>query len=196
MYTSDPRFNPEAQLLHRIESGEIPEEIWAAAGGTNNGLGTGGMVTKLQAADMARRGGTTVVIACGSQPENILKITAGEAVGTWFDPILNSLEARKRYILAGKGKRGVILVDTGAAKALKKGSSLLPAGIASIQGDFDRGDTVHIATKDNHELALGIANYSSRDLLRCIGKKSGEIETVLGYSYGDEAIHRNNLVML
>ncbi len=197
LYTGDPRTTPDAEMMTRIEGEDIPEEVWAAAGGSANGLGTGGMLTKLQAADLARRGGTTVVIAGGSHPENILRIANDDCcIGTWFMPVLNQLEARKRYILAGNARRGAVVVDRGAEKALMGGSSLLPAGISAVEGDFERGDTVHIHSLAQRELALGISNYSSRDLVKCLGCQSSEIENRLGYTYGDEAIHRNNLVMM
>jgi glutamate 5-kinase len=196
LYTTDPRQNPQAELVREINTPEIPREIWLSAGGTANGIGTGGMLTKLQAADLARRGGTTVVIASGKDAQNISRIVQKERKGTWIKPSDNHLEARKRYILAGGAEPGRVIVDAGAEKALIRGSSLLPAGIIKVSGEFDRGDTIHIQSAAGVGIALGLANYSDRDLLKCAGHQSNEIENLLGFTYGDEAVHRNNLVML
>ncbi len=196
LYTDDPRQNPDAKLVDEIKTPDIPKEVWASAGGTSNGLGTGGMMTKLQAAEMARRGGTTVVIASGSDPHNISRIARKEHRGTWFMPLNNHLEARKRYILAGGSAACSVVIDAGAEKALLHGSSLLPAGIVQVTGEFERGDTIHIQSLKGNGIALGLANYSNRDLSKCSGKQSNEIETLLGFTYGDEAVHRNNIVML
>lgn len=195
LYTDDPRQNSKAELVKEISTVEIPSEIWSAAGGTSNGIGTGGMFTKLQAAELARRGGTTVVIASGSNPQNLHRIAHQERKGTWVLPLENHLEARKRYILAGEAAPGRVVVDGGAENALTHGSSLLPAGIVQVHGEFERGDPIRVESIQGVELAVGLVNYSCRDLKKCIGKQSGEIESLLGYTYGDEAIHRNNLVM-
>lgn len=199
LFTSDPRSDPQAALIREVGPGPFSDELWRAAGGTSNGLGTGGMMTKLQAADLARHGGTTVVIASGSEPDVLLRIAAGEEIGTRVLPVVNKLEARKRYILSGGSARaaaGKITVDAGAAKALSHGGSLLPAGITHIEGDFERGDTVRILGPDQRAVAAGLSNYPSADLTRLCGKHSAEIETTLGYTFGDEAVHRNNMVLL
>lgn len=196
LFTGDPRSDPNARLLKRIEAAEIPAEIWSAAGGSTGEVGTGGMLTKLQAADLARRGGTTVVIASGSEPENILRIANNEALGTWFMPVVNQLEARKRYILAAGSRQNAIRIDPGAEKALINGSSLLPVGIIGTDGEFERGDAVRIVTQERDPVALGLSNYSAKDIQRFSGRQSSEIENILGFTYGDEVIHRNNLVMI
>jgi glutamate 5-kinase len=197
LYTSDPRMDPSAQMIHEITSPEIPDEVWQAAGGTGSGLGTGGMITKIRAADLARRSGTTVVIASGAEPDALNRLAQGERLGTWF--LANEVlgESRKRFILAGlKTSRGVIKIDSGAAHALKNGTSLLPVGVISVKGKFERGDTVRIVDSDNHEVAVGITNYDSEDTASLCRKKSEEIEALLGYTFGDEIVHRNNLVIL
>ncbi len=196
VYDRDPRSNPDARLYRKIDSPEIPEEMWAAAGGSVSGVGTGGMITKLQAADLARRAGSTVVIASGAKPEAILRIANGDAVGTLFTPVINKMEARKRYILAAGKSAGKILIDAGAERALERGGSLLAVGILSVQGDFERGDPVQVVCGKGQSVAMGIANYAARDLVKFAGHQSMEIESILGYTYGEEAIHRNNLVMI
>ncbi len=196
LFTADPRHDPTAQLVIEVTEPEIPESLWQAAGGAATGLGTGGMVTKLQAADLARRSGCAVVIAGGGEADVLVRIAAGEAVGTRFHPLVSALESRKRYILSGGRASGLLIVDDGAAKALRQGSSLLPVGVTAVEGDFDRGDTARVVDKTGRELARGLVNYSAADLARIQGHRSDEIEPLLGYHYGDEVIHRNDLVLL
>jgi glutamate 5-kinase len=196
LYTADPSLDPTAHLVTGVIEPDIPAALWQAAGGTANGLGTGGMITKLQAADLARRSGTTVVIASGSEPNVLTRLVAGEKIGTWFQPVVTSIESRKRYILAGGRASGSVSIDDGAAKALRHGSSLLPVGVTSIEGTFERGDTIQVLNALGRERARGMTNYSSGELARLRGHQSVEIETILGYTYGDEVIHRNNLVVL
>ena len=196
LFTADPRNNTDAKLVEEINTSEIPQEIWEAASGSGTKLGTGGMVTKLQAADLARRSGTTVVIAQGTEQNILPRIANNEKVGTRFAPVISALESRKRYILSGRLAPGQITVNEGAASAIKRGGSLLPIGITQLSGEFDRGDTVRILDESGRELARGISNYSSADLTRLRGRHSDEIESLLGYDYGDEVIHRNDLVLL
>jgi len=196
LFTADPEHNPDAQLVTNVIGPEIPAAIWQAAGGSANGLGTGGMITKLQAADLARRSGTMTVIASGSEPDVLTRLVAGEKIGTWFQPVVSSLESRKRYILAGGRATGSISVDDGAGRALQRGSSLLPVGVTTVAGEFERGDTIQVLNALGRDTARGIVNYDSDDLARICRHQSSEIETLLGYTYGDEVIHRNNLVLL
>jgi glutamate 5-kinase len=196
LYTADPRSDPDAILVNEVGEPEIPESLWKAAGGTENGLGTGGMLTKLQAADLARRSGTTVIIASGETPDVLLRAAEGASVGTCFLPVATSVESRKRYILAGGRATGAVQIDSGAVQALARGSSLLPVGVKSAEGTFDRGDSIRILDPSGKEIARGIANYGASDLARIIGKKSEAIETILGFNFGDEIIHRNDLVIL
>jgi glutamate 5-kinase len=196
LYTSDPRVDPQASLIQQIGSEPFADELWKAAGGSTTGLGTGGMMTKLQAGDLARHGGTTVVIARGSEPDVLLRLARGEALGTRLLPVVNKLEARKRYILSGSRAAGEVAVDAGAVRALTHGGSLLPAGVTRVSGEFDRGDTVRIVNGESKPIAVGLAGYASTDLLRLCGKQSAEIEAVLGYTYGDEVIHRSNMILL
>jgi glutamate 5-kinase len=195
-YRADPRTDPSAEMISEISDPAIPEELWRAAGGEGGGLGTGGMLTKLQAADLARRSGAMVVIAAGDERDVLIRLAARELIGTRFTPVSSSLEGRKRYILAGSDPLGVLTVDAGAAQALRQGGSLLPVGISLVEGKFERGDTVGVNRQNGVEIARGLVNYRTSDLERIRGQQSEAIETILGYAYGDEVIHRNNMVLL
>ena len=195
LFTADPRSNPDAQLIARVDL--IDDALRSLAGDSVSGLGTGGMATKLQAADVATRAGIEVVIASGKQPELIGRLAQGERVGTRFVAQANPLESRKSWILTGPPPHGELQVDAGAVTAVHdKGSSLLPKGIAQVRGDFERGDVVRILTPEGKELARGICRYNAADLTRIAGKHSDEIEACLGYGYGPVAIHRDDLVLL
>jgi glutamate 5-kinase len=196
LFTADPRADPGAQLVREVSGPEIPPALWEAAGGSAGNLGTGGMVTKLQAADLARRSGTTVVIASSDEPDALLRLARGETFGTRIQPLATALESRKRYILAGGRAPGSIRVDAGAVQALRRGGSLLPVGVQSVEEDFERGDPIRVVDPAGHEIARGIANYGAADLRRICRKQSDAIETTLGYNYGDEVIHRNDLILL
>jgi glutamate 5-kinase len=196
LFTADPRQDPQASLIGEVSEAEISPGLWQAAGGSSTGLGVGGMVTKLQAADLARRGGTTVVIAHGGEPDVLLRVTQQEVLGTRLTPLVTALEHRKRFLLAGMRSRRVMVVDEGAAQALLRGGSLLPVGVKQVEGNFERGDAVRVNTLSGREVAVGLVNYSARDLERLCGRQSGEIESVLGYTFGDEVIHRNNLMLI
>lgn len=194
LLTADPRRDPTAALIPRVEGVQIPDELWHMAGG-GGAQGTGGMTTKLQAADLARRSGVAVAIVRGSQPDVILHCLAGAAPGTVFTATVDAVEARKRYILSGVGT-GVLVVDTGAATALRAGKSLLAAGIVRVEGHFDRGETVRIVSVAGKETARGMVNYAASDCGKLAGRKSTEIEPLLGYFYGDEVVHRSDVVLL
>lgn len=196
LYTADPRLDPAAQLIREVGPEQFSNTLWQAAGGTGNGLGTGGMYTKLQAADLARHAGAAVVIAQGAEPDVLLRVARGEAVGTRLLPAASRIEARKRYILSGSRAPGELVVDEGAAGALQRGGSLLPAGLEHVRGEFDRGDTVRVTSTDGRALAVGLSAYTSADLVQICGCQSADIERVLGYTFGEEVIHRNNLVLL
>lgn len=198
LYDADPRRSPSARLIARIDAAEIPEAIWQAAGGAGAGagLGTGGMVTKLKAAQVARRAGTDTVIANGADPAVLERLLAGAAAGTRITALLAPREARKRYILAGGRARGAIGVDAGAQAALASERSLLVVGVTGCAGDFGRGDTVEVRGPDQTLLGRGVANYAAGELARVAGQRSAQIEALLGYHYGPEAIHRNDLVLL
>lgn len=194
LFTSDPRKHADAALIPVVQT--IDEQTWAIAGGVGTTLGTGGMVTKIQAAQLASRSGVPTIIAAGAWPNVLLRIAAGEEVGTRFAPVTSQIESRKRWLLAEK-PQGTLAVDAGAARVLRRqGASLLPVGMTGIDGEFDRGAAVVIHGPDGKPIARGLSNYDSDDLRLLCGLQSGNIVDVLGYSYGDEAIHRNNLVLL
>lgn len=195
LFTADPRVDPGAQLIPEVR--RIDDTLKKLAGGTSTGLGTGGMATKLQAANIARHAGIDVVITSGREPNVIVRAAAGEAVGTRFPAIETPLESRKQWILAGPKPAGRIVVDAGAVAALaRSGRSLLPAGITAVEGDFSRGDTVEILDASRHELARGLVAYHSHDLRAIAGCKSNEIEQRLGFTWGSVAVHRNDLILL
>lgn len=195
LFTADPRTNPDAQLIPEVKA--IDDTLRGLAGGSGSGLGVGGMITKLQAADVARRSGADVVIAAGRTPNVIGRIVAGEAVGTRFPALDSPLESRKRWIYAGPTPAGRLFVDEGAAHALlKNGRSLLPAGITAVEGNFQRGDTVSVRRSNGAELARGIVRYGEGELSQILGCHSDEIAGRLGYAYGPVAIHRNDLILL
>lgn len=195
LFTADPRLDPNARLIPEVN--DIDKIAGLRIGDSPTRLGTGGMITKLKAADYARRAGAEVAIAAGITHNVINRIASGEFVGTRFPAITTPLESRKRWILAGSTPTGVLTIDEGAMQALKQsGRSLLPAGITSIEGGFRRGETVHIQSPEMKELARGIVRYSSEDLSLIKGHQSEEIASILGYFYGAVAVHRNDLILL
>jgi glutamate 5-kinase len=194
LFTADPRHNTDAQLIARVT--QINDETWAIAGSAGTTLGTGGMHTKIQAAQTAGRGGVTTIIAGGREADVLGRIAHGEAVGTRFEPQISHMESRKRWLLTEK-TRGAVRIDAGAAKKLLTGgASLLPVGITSVEAAFERGATLSVIAPEGREIAHGLTNYDSEDLRKLCGIKSDRISEILGYSYGDEVIHRNNLVLL
>ncbi len=193
LYTADPHHHPDARLIPQVE--RIDMKIEGMVAGTSGTLGTGGMATKIEAAKLATASGVTVVIADGRKPDIIIKLVAGEKAGTIFLPIVSKLESRQRWMLSGLSTRGKLVVDSGAALALKnQNRSLLAAGIIQIEGKFQRGDIVNIYDPYNSRLGCGITNYSSTDIMAIKGVHSRKITATLGYDYGSEVIHRNNLV--
>jgi glutamate 5-kinase len=194
LYTADPQQDPSATLVPRVD--RIDASVEAYAGGSERG-GTGGMVTKLQAARLATAGGTDVIVASGLEPDILGRLAQGESAGTYFPAAADRLESRKRWILSGRSVRGSIVVDEGAARALReRNTSLLPAGVKDVCGSFERGDTVEIATAAEPRIACGITNYGSEEMLAIKGVKSAQIAEILGHDYGAEAIHRDNLVLV
>jgi len=195
LLTADPKKDQNAALINEISGPEISNEIWKYAGGTDGELGTGGMVTKLQAAEAARKTGTRVVIADGRKQNILLEIVRGKQAGTHLLPIVDKIESRKRFLLAGMNTGASIVVDMGAAEAICSGGSLLPVGVVEVKGNFERGDIVRIEDKKGNDRAVGLADYSSSQIKQIKGKKSSEIEKILGYAYGDEVVHHNNMAI-
>jgi glutamate 5-kinase len=196
IFTADPIMDSSAVLIEQIDSAEISNSIWKAVKGSHSGLGVGGMLTKLQAAETARRSGTQVVIAKGDLPDVLIRLIDGEYIGTRILPVVDKLENRKRFMLAGARLRTTIQIDLGAEKALLKGGSLLSVGVISTQGPFERGDIVKVKDINGKDCAVGLANYSAADVQKILGRRSAEIEDILGYTYGDEVIHHNNMTIL
>ena len=195
LFTADPRSDPNAQLISEVSV--IDDDLRAQAGGSVSGLGVGGMTTKLTAADLARRGGAQVVIAAGGVEDVVLRVAAGERIGTRFAPLAGKLESRKRWLLGGLAPTGRVWIDAGAERALLAGGrSLLPVGVTRVEGQFQRGDTVRICNAAGREVARGLARYGAESLERIMGKRSDEIETILGYEYGETVVHRDDLVVL
>lgn len=192
LYTANPRKDKNARLVPLVET--ITPEIEALAGGTWSEAATGGMVTKIEAARLATASGVRVVIAAGREPDIIKRILGGETVGTHFLPA-GEPDARRRWLLSGLSVRGKVIIDDGAAGAVRRCGSLLPAGIREAEGAFKRGDIVRIIGPEGRLLGYGITNYDAADLNAIRGLHSGKIAETLGRSYGAEAIHRNNLVI-
>ena len=195
LYTADPGINPNAKLIPAVN--HIDEQIFSLAGGSRSGVGTGGMYTKLQAAQMATACGITVIIAKGDEPDVLLRLASGESIGTCFKPAASKLESRERWMLAGLSVKGKLIIDDGAVKALRSSNgSLLGAGISNVEGTFERGDLVNIFDLQGNRLGSGITNYGADDIDKIKGAHSRKIAPLLGYDYGAEVIHRNNLVLL
>lgn len=193
LYTADPRKDASASLISDVH--EVNAAVRALATGSKSGLGVGGMSTKVQAADLATRSGSAVVIASGTRPNVILDATRGQVVGTRFHPQATQIESRKRWILSERGT-GVIVADDGAVRALKSGKSLLPVGVKDVVGEFDRGEIVTVRDSKDRDVARGITRYNASDARRIQGKKSEQIEMLLGYDYAPMLIHADDLVML
>ncbi len=195
LYTADPNRDSSAKLIPLVE--KIDDKIESLVSGSTSGLGTGGMVTKIEAARLATASGVTVVIANGSEKDVLLRVAKGESIGTRFLPVKNKLDSRERWLLSGLCTRGKLTVDDGAALALKKKNcSLLAAGITEVEGNFQRGDIVDICDSKGAKLGSGITNYSSAEVTAIKGAHSENINNLLGYDSGSEVVHRNNLVVL
>ena len=193
LYTADPRSHPDARLIPTVE--RIDETILQLAGESGSGQGTGGMITKIQAARVAVRAGVTAIIAAGARPEVLEEILAGQSAGTSFPAAANPLDRRKRWLF-GAPPAGDLAVDSGAAAALAEGGrSLLPAGITRVCGDFSRGAVVRILDPSGGELARGVTRYNSDALGLIAGRHSTEIRTLLGYAHGSVAVHRDDLIL-
>ena len=194
LYDSDPRHNSEARLISEVE--RITPEIEAMAGKEATILGTGGMTTKLKAAKRATLYGAGTAIINGVIPHNLLYLFDGHELGTYFLPARDPMAARKHWIAFTKKPKGKVLLDEGAQKAVtERGKSLLPSGIRQLDGTFERGDAVRLCDLNGSEFAKGVTNYNSAELIRIIGKNTKEIVQILGYQYGDEVVHRDNMVI-
>jgi glutamate 5-kinase len=195
LYTTDPSRDPRAQLVPLVENFDTAVKKMASA--TRSDVGTGGMVTKIEAARLATASGVRVVIADGREPDVITRLAAGEAIGTNFPPAAGNLESRQRWMLSGLCTRGKLFIDAGAALALREhNSSLLAAGIRKAEGRFSRGDIVAIHDMEGVQVGCGITNYGSADIGIIKGSRSNKIAGLLSFDYGPEVVHRNNLALL
>lgn len=194
-YDADPRTNRDARLVPMVKA--ITRDVERAAGGSGSTVGTGGMATKVAAAKKVGKSGVPTIMINGKTPGLLEKALGGEEVGTLFLPAREILNRRKHWIAYTLRPRGKVIVDEGARGVLAgHGRSLLPSGIVRVEGEFERGACVRVCGPDGVEFARGIVDYSSGEIKRILGHKSREIEHILGYRYGDEIIHRDNLVVL
>ena len=194
LYDKNPQKNKDAKLIKLV--GKIDEDIKKMAGMEGSKFGTGGMYTKIIAAEMATKIGTNLVIASGGEPGNIGKIINYEMIGTLFVRKDKKIKSKKYWLAYGTNKNGNIFIDNGAEKALKNGNSLLPVGIKKVEGKFDKGTVVQILNSEGIIIAKGISNYSSEEINVIRGYKSDEIEEILGYKYDDNVVHIDNLTIL
>lgn len=194
LYDKDPRKNADARLIKRVD--RVDESVLALAGGAGSDLGTGGMLTKIRAAQIAQRAGVGMVIASGDRPQDLKALVEGSGRGTYFTPSDHPSLSRKSWLSSATISQGLIRVDNGAKNALeRKGSSLLPSGIKEVTGEFLRGATVDIADESGRVIARGISRYSSGELKKIAGVHSDAIEGILGFTHGDVAVHRDDLVL-
>ena len=195
LYSADPRTDPNATLIAEVD--QVDASIESLAGEQLHSWARGGMATKLDAAKLVTASGIPMVMCHGRAEDAMLRAARGESVGTFFKPADSKMEARKRWMLSGISQRGKITVDAGAVGALVKDHrSLLPAGIQSVEGDFSRGESIYVLDPKGVKIACGIANYAASDIGKIQGLRSDRIEETLGYHYGQEVVHRNNLVLL
>ena len=194
LYTADPRKDPAAQFVHEAKAGDPALE--AMAGGAGSSLGRGGMITKILAAKRAAGSGASTVIAWGREPDVMLRLSAGEAIGTLLVAQTQKTQARKQWIADHLQLRGAVTVDAGAVVKLRdEGKSLLPIGMTGVEGEFSRGDVIAIRDASGVEMARGLANYASAEARLICRKPSTEFEKLLGYAAEPEMVHRDNLVL-
>lgn len=194
LYTADPRKDPSAELIRVARAGDATLEAMAGGSGTN--IGTGGMLTKVLAAKRAANSGGHTIIASGREPDVLLRLTAGEPIGTELRALLPIRSARQRWLANHLRLRGRVTLDTGAVQALIQGhKSLLAIGVTSVDGDFERGDVVACMDEHGKELARGLINYSSGDTRRILRQPSHRIAEILGHMTDPELMHRDNMVV-
>jgi glutamate 5-kinase len=195
LYSADPRKDPQARFIAEATAGDPALE--AMAGGAGSGIGRGGMLTKILAARRAAGSGTSTVIAWGRESDVLLRLAAGEAIGTALVAGTAKLAARKQWMVDHLQLRGAVAVDDGAAAKLRlEGKSLLPIGVREVTGDFVRGDVIAVRTLGGAEVARGLANYSAAEARLIARKPSSQIGSLLGYANEPELIHRTNLVLV
>ncbi|MGV0026345.1 glutamate 5-kinase [Phormidesmis priestleyi] len=193
LYSSDPRNDPDAQPISLVQD---IKQLTVKTGSSGSSWGTGGMVTKISAAQIATGAGVRTVIMQGRSPHNLFKVLQGEAIGTQFEPQPRPINARQRWIAHGLIPTGKLLLDDGAVKAIRKaGKSLLAAGITQVEGRFESQDAVKLCDRSGHEIARGIVNYTSEELQKIRGYQSEKIAEILGYTGAETVVHRDNLVL-
>jgi glutamate 5-kinase len=193
LYTADPRRDPQASLVRHARAGDPALE--RMAGGAASELSRGGMLTKVIAARRAARSGADTVIASGREADVLVRLVAGEAIGSLLAAQATPLAARKQWLADHLQLAGSLVLDAGAQKALLQGRSLLPIGVVRVDGDFERGEAVACRDAEGREVARGLVNYSAAECRRIAGKPSTAIESLIGYVDETELIHRNNLVL-
>ncbi|MDD2510788.1 MAG: glutamate 5-kinase [Syntrophomonas sp.] len=192
LYDCDPRTNKEAVLQHQVS--EITSDMEEKSTSRGSSFSSGGMFTKLKAAQVCIAAGVPMVIANSDEDNVIRRVVGGEELGTFFIPREEKMHAREKWIAFGTVCQGKLLVDAGARQALlNRGKSLLPSGVTGVEGEFDRGTVVAVVEPDGREIARGLVNYAAREIALIAGKRSSEIEAILGEKDYDEVIHRNNL---
>jgi glutamate 5-kinase len=195
LYTADPRKDPNATLLTTARAGDPTLE--AMAGGAGSAIGRGGMLTKVLAAKRAAGSGASTVIAWGREPDALLRLAEGQAIGSWLLADTAKLTARKQWMADHLQLRGALVVDAGAEQKLREaGKSLLPIGIVEVHGEFQRGDVVAVRNQAGGDIARGLANYASPEARLIARHASSDIARLLGYSAEPEMIHRDNLVLI
>ncbi|RCS57533.1 glutamate 5-kinase [Parvibium lacunae] len=195
VYTADPRKDPSATLVQEAKAGDPWLETIAGGAGTN--IGKGGMLTKILAAKRAALGGAHTIIASGREPDVLVRLAQGEAIGTQLLAQTAPLTARKQWLAGHLQVKGRVTVDAGAGKALREGGkSLLPIGVIAVAGEFVRGEVVACVDADGQEIARGLINYSSSETRLILRKASNEIEAILGHCNESELIHRDDLIVI
>jgi glutamate 5-kinase len=195
LFTRDPHLDPDAKLIPKVD--RLNDEVGAMGGPSWSDMGRGGMATKLDAAKLATASGVDTVIAGGRNANAIIRLADGESLGTHFPASTTKVESRKRWMLSHMDESDTIVVDDGAVRALvSQNRSLLPPGVMETLGEFRRGDIVSIVGPNREQIACGITNYSSDEIGKIRRMRSTEINDTLGYHYGDEVVHRDNMVIL
>jgi glutamate 5-kinase len=195
LFTADPRKDANARFVDQAQAGDPALEVMA--GGAGSSLGRGGMITKILAAKRAAGSGASTVIAWGREPDALIRLSQGEAIGTLLVAPTQKTQARKQWMADHLQMRGAVVVDAGAAaKVRDEGKSLLPIGMVLVEGDFSRGDVIGVRDPGGVEIARGLANYSSAEARLLCRKPSSEFEALLGYAAEPEMLHRDNLVLM
>lgn len=195
LYDSDPKKNPSAKLLHEVD--KIDDDIFKLATGTSSAIATGGMTTKLQAAQKTTSNGINTLIFNGFSASNFESLIQHRIVGTWFKAQAQQVNAKKHWLLHTLKPKGEITIDTGAIKALvEKGASLLPSGVTALNGLFDKGDAIQIKSTAGELIAQGICQFNSKELSQIVGCHSNKIESILGYCPSSVVVHRDDMAVI